>query len=150
MRVHLRYADADAVMKEFSVRQAAALLGVSDDTVRRWGETGRVRATKGANGRTSIAGSDLVEVLRESAGASALADEFPTVRSSSRNKLTGLITRIQRDGVMAQVDIQAGPFRVVSLLSREAVDDLGLEVGMLAIASVKATTVSLELPAGDT
>ena len=137
-------------MKDFSVRQAAALLGVSDDTVRRWGESGRVVLAKGANGRTTIAGTDLVDVLRESAAASALADEFQTVRSSSRNKLTGLVIRIERDGVMAQVDIQAGPFRVVSLMSREAVDDLGLEVGMLATASVKATTVSVELPAGDT
>jgi len=136
-------------MKEFTVRQAATLLGVSDDTVRRWGESGRLTLRKGANGRTSIDGAQLVEVMRESGSGSALADEFPTARSSSRNKFTGLVTRIQSDGVMAQVDIQAGPFRVVSLLSREAVEDLGLEVGMLAVASVKATTVSVELPAGE-
>ena len=90
----------------------------------------------------------LVALLRENAAGSALADEFPTTRSSSRNKITGLVTRIQVDGIMAQVDLQAGPFRVVSLMSREAVEDLGLEVGMLAVASVKATTVSVELPAG--
>lgn len=131
------------------MRQAATLLGVSDDTVRRWGESGRLTLRKGANGRTSIDGAQLVAVMRESGSGSALADEFPTARSSSRNKLTGLVTRIQSDGVMAQVDIQAGPFRVVSLLSREAVEDLGLEVGMLAVASVKATTVSVELPAGE-
>ncbi len=136
-------------MKDFTVRQAATLLGVSDDTVRRWGESGRVRLHKSANGRTSISGADLVAVMSESAAGSAIADEFPTARSSSRNKLTGLVTRIQVDGVMAQVDLQAGPFRMVSLMSREAVEDLGLEVGMLAVASVKATTVSLELPAGD-
>ena len=136
-------------MRDFSVRQAAALLGVSDDTVRRWGESGRVTLQKGENGRTTIAGAELVGVMRDSAAASALADEFPAARSSSRNKLTGLITRIQVDGVMAQVDIQAGPFRVVSLMSREAVGELDLEVGMLAVASVKATTVSVELPAGD-
>ena len=136
-------------MREFSVRQAAALLGVSDDTVRRWGESGRVSLQKGENGRTTIAVAELVGVMQDSAAASALADEFPAARSSSRNKLTGLITRIQLDGVMAQVDIQAGPFRVVSLMSREAVGVLGLEVGMLAVASVKATTVSVELPAGD-
>ncbi|MGZ8805415.1 MAG: TOBE domain-containing protein [Microbacterium sp.] len=136
-------------MKDFTVRQAATLLGVSDDTVRRWGESGRVHLRKSANGRTSIAGADLVAVMSESAAGSAMAEEFPTARSSSRNKLTGLVTRIQLDGVMAQVDLQAGPFRMVSLMSREAVEDLGLEVGMLAVASVKATTVSLELPAGD-
>jgi|SRR5688572_7493549 molybdopterin-binding protein len=135
-------------MKEFTVRQAAALLGVSDDTVRRWGESGRVVLRAGANGRRTIAGTELVELLRENASGSALADEFPTTRSSSRNKITGLVTRIQLDGVMAQVDLQAGPFRVVSLMSREAVEDLGLEVGMLAVASIKATTVSVELPAG--
>jgi molybdopterin-binding protein len=134
-------------MKEFTVRQAATLLGVSDDTVRRWGESGRIVLRKAANGRTSIAGTDLVTLMQDGAAGSAMADEFPTARSSSRNKLTGLVTRIQRDGVVAQVDLQAGPFRVVSLMSREAVEDLGLEVGMLAVASVKATTVSLELPA---
>lgn len=135
-------------MKDFTVRQAAALLGVSDDTVRRWGESGRLNLRTGDSGRRTIPGSALVELLRENAAGSALAEEFPTARSSSRNKLTGLITRIEVDGVMAQVDLQAGPFRVVSLLSREAVEDLGLEVGMLAVASVKATTVSVELPAG--
>ena len=136
-------------MMEFTVRQAAALLGVSDDTVRRWGESGRVALRKGANGRSTIAGTQLVDLLRESAAGTALTDEFPTARSSSRNKITGLVTRIQVDGVMAQVDLQAGPFRVVSLLSREAVEELGLEVGMLAVASIKATTVSVELPAGE-
>jgi len=136
-------------MKEFTVRQAAALLGVSDDTVRRWGESGRLAMHTGASGRRTIAGADLVAVVREIAAGSALAEEFPTAKSSSRNKITGLVTRIQADGVMAQVDLQAGPFRVVALLSREAVQDLALEVGMLAVASVKATTVSIELPAGE-
>ena len=89
------------------------------------------------------------DLMRESAAGSALSDEFPAARSSSRNRITGLVTRIQVDGVMAQVDLQAGPFRVVSLMSREAVEDLALEVGMLAVASVKATTVSVELPAGE-
>jgi molybdopterin-binding protein len=147
MRLYSIHANADAVMKEFTVRQAATLLGVSDDTVRRWGESGRIGLRKAANGRTSIAGADLVTLMQDGAAGSAMADEFRTARSSSRNKLTGLVTRIQLDGVMAQVDLQAGPFRVVSLMSREAVEDLGLEVGMLAVASVKATTVSLELPA---
>lgn len=131
------------------MRQAATLLGVSDDTVRRWGDSGRVTLHRGANGRTSISGADLVDIMSETAAGAALADAFPTARSSSRNKLTGLVTRIQLDGVMAQVDLQAGPFRVVSLMSREAVEDLRLEVGMLAVASIKATTVSVELPAGE-
>jgi molybdopterin-binding protein len=148
MRINWSHADADAVMKEFTVRQAAVLLGVSDDTVRRWGDSGRVALRTSANGRRMITGSDLVELMHERGAGSALSDEFPAARSSSRNKITGLVTRIQVDGVMAQVDLQAGPFRVVSLMSREAVEDLALEVGMLAVASVKATTVSVELPAG--
>lgn len=136
-------------MTAFTVRQAAALLGVSDDTVRRWGDSGRLTLHKAATGRTSIDGADLVVLMRESDAGAELAEAFPTARSSSRNKLTGLVTAIQVDGVMAQVDLQAGPFRIVSLLSREAVEELGLEVGMLAVASVKATTVGIELPADE-
>lgn len=135
-------------MNAFTVRQAAALLGVSDDTIRRWGDAGRVRLQRTPGGRTTIAGADLVAAMQENATGPEIADAFPTVRSSARNKLTGLVTRIQTDGVMAQVDLQAGPFRVVSLMTREAAEELGLEVGMLAVASVKATTVSVELPAG--
>jgi len=132
-------------MNEFSVREAAVLLGVSDDTVRRWGESGRLAIQRGANGRQSIRGIDLVALLQELAG-NALAEAFPTARASTRNRLTGLVTAVTKDGVMAQVDIQAGPFRVVSLMSREAVEDLGLEPGMLAVASAKATVVNVELP----
>jgi molybdopterin-binding protein len=135
----------DAV-NEFTVKEAAALLGVSDDTVRRWGDAGKLRIAKADNGRQVIAGADLVPLLTEAEAASALAAAFPLAKASARNRLTGIVTEITRDGVMAQVVIQAGPFRVVSLMSREAVDDLGLEPGMLAVASAKATVVTVEIP----
>lgn len=136
-------------MTEFRVSEAAALLGVSDDTVRRWGEHGRLTLKRGANGMQVVEGAELVPLLEELAAGGALAEAFPLAKASVRNRFVGLITRVQRDGVMAQVDLQAGPFRVVSLMSREAADELGLEPGMLAAASAKATNVSIELPQGD-
>ncbi|MEO5920983.1 MAG: TOBE domain-containing protein [Pseudolysinimonas sp.] len=133
-------------MKEFSVREAAVLLGVSDDTVRRWAENGRLRIGKGPSGRQVIAGTQLVRLLTELAAESLLDTTFPAARASARNRFTGVVTAVQRDGLMAQVELQAGPFRVVSLMSREAADELGLEPGMLASASAKATVVSIEVP----
>ena len=133
-------------VKEFSIREAAVLLGVSDDTVRRWGETGRLEIERGENGRQRIRGTELVAMQRALARTSALAETFPASRASARNRFVGLVTAVTKDGVMAQVDIQAGPFRVVSLMSREAADDLGLEVGMLAAASAKATVVTIDVP----
>jgi len=129
----------------FRVSEAAALLGVSDDTVRRWADAGRLTITKGA-GPALIDGAELAAVAQEIAAESALADVFPASRASARNRLTGIVTRVVRDTVMAQVELQAGPFRIVSLMSREAADDLQLEPGVLATASVKATTVVVELP----
>lgn len=131
-------------MREFRMSEAAALLGVSDDTVRRWAEQGRLTVRRGAGGRQVVDGAELVELL--TAQQSALEAAFPAARASARNRFTGLVTRVERDGVMARVDIQAGPFRVVSLMTREAADELGLEPGMLAVASAKATTVSVEVP----
>lgn len=133
-------------MKDFSIREAAVLLGVSEDTVRRWGESGRIAIGRGENGRQSIPGTELVALQQEAAAGQTLAETFPGIRASARNRFVGLVTSVTKDGVMAQVDIQAGPFRVVSLMSREAADDLGLEVGMLAAASAKATVVTVELP----
>jgi molybdopterin-binding protein len=128
----------------FRVREAAALLGVSDDTVRRWIDAGRLASTTDAGGRNVVAGSDLA------AFAQTLAGDHPApgpVRSeSARNRFVGLVTRVVRDTVMAQVEIQAGPHRIVSLLSREAADELQLEPGVLAIAAVKSTNVVVELP----
>jgi molybdopterin-binding protein len=137
---------AEASVNQFSVKEAAALLGVSDDTVRRWGDAGKLRIRKGETGRQAIAGRDLLPLLREPEAASALAAAFPLAKASARNRFTGIVTEVVKDGVMAQVVIQAGPFRLVSLMSREAADDLGLEPGMLAVASAKATVVSVETP----
>ncbi len=128
-------------MTDFRIADAARLLGVSDDTVRRWIEQGSLPTTDASP--TEIPGAALAERAVELAHAPA----DPTdVLSSARNRFTGLVTRVQIDGVMAQVDIQAGPHRVVSLLSAEAVRELGLEPGSLAVAVVKATTVIVETP----
>ena len=135
-------------MTQFRISEAAALLGVSDDTVRRWAEQGRIEVTRGANGMQVVDGTGLLPLMEELASGGALAEAFPLARASARNRFVGLVTRVQRDGVMAQVDLQVGPFRVVSLMSREAADELGLEPGMLAAASAKATNVSIELPPG--
>lgn len=123
--------------------EAAALLGVSTDTVRRWADEGRLAATRTEGGHRLVDGAELARLAVERADAS---DDVLGTGTSARNRLTGLVTRVQRDGVMAQVDVQCGPFRLVSLMSREAADELGLEPGFLAVASVKATTVVIETP----
>ena len=133
-------------MSEFRIRQAATLLGVSDDTVRRWIEGGRLPSTTDASGRLVVDGEALAAFARTLAESAPRAGGERVVAESARNRFTGLVTRVIRDTVMAQVEIQAGPFRVVSLMSREAADDLGLEAGVLAVASVKSTNVVVEKP----
>ncbi|WNB87239.1 TOBE domain-containing protein [Cellulomonas sp. ATA003] len=136
-------------MPTYRIRDAADLLGVSDDTVRRWAEAGRLPTTTDDAGRQAVDGAVLAAFARELAAPTSSAAPTTTAaalttRHSARNRFTGLVTRVVRDAVMAQVDIQAGPHRVVSLMSREAADELGLEPGVLATASVKATAVSVE------
>lgn len=133
-------------MTTFKVSEAAALLGVSDDTIRRWADSGRLTLSPGAGGRLVVDGAELAVVAQEQAAESALATAFPSSRASARNRITGIVTRVVKDGVMAQVELQAGPFRVVSLMSREAADELELAPGSLASASIKATTVVIEVP----
>ena len=128
-------------MSTFTVGQAAELLGVSADTVRRWIDGGQLPADVGPGGRRRVDGAALARFAVERAGVAA-----PSGTESARNRLTGLVTKVTRDTVMAQVELQAGPFRVVSLISREAADDLGLEPGVLAVASVKSTNVVIEIP----
>lgn len=129
-------------MAAFRIGEAAELLGVSADTVRRWVDGGRLEAHRDEHGHRLIAGTDLAAFARS---LSADPDDR-SEHSSARNRLRGIVTNIVKDTVMAQVDIQAGPFRLVSLMSREAAEDLGLEVGSVAIAVIKSTTVVVEHP----
>ncbi|MDP9408222.1 MAG: TOBE domain-containing protein [Actinomycetota bacterium] len=129
-------------MPQLRIREAAELLGVSDDTVRRWADRGRLRLVRRGHGPALVEGVELATLARELAEAPQPA--APGLRSA-RNTLRGIVTRVVRDTVMAQVDMQAGPFRVVSLMSREAADELGLEVGSVAYASIKATNVVVEV-----
>jgi molybdopterin-binding protein len=124
----------------FRISEAADLLGVSVDTVRRWVDAGRLAAERDEHGHRVIDGADLAAFARtQAAEVDIRSDE-----SSARNRLRGIVTAVVRDTVMAQVDIQAGPFRIVSLMSREAVDELDLQVGSMAVAVIKSTTVVVE------
>jgi len=125
-----------------SIRDTARLLGVSDDTVRRWGEADRLALTETANGRHGVEGRELARFAVELAGDPVPSDAGHV---SARNRFSGIVTHVVRDKVMAQVEMQCGPHRVVSLMSREAADDLGLEPGVLAVASIKSTSVVIEL-----
>ena len=136
-------------MPTFRIKEAAGLLGVSDDTLRRWADGGRVETTTDASGRRALDGVALARLAQDLAEAAEHTEGKTVVARSSRNRFQGLVTRVVRDTVMAQVEIQAGPYRVVSLLSREAADELGLEPGVLAVATVKATNVSVEIPKAD-
>ncbi|BBH65882.1 MerR family transcriptional regulator [Actinoplanes sp. OR16] len=128
------------VVTTFQIGEAADLLGVSTDTVRRWVDAGRLAASRDQQGHRVIDGVDLAAFVR---GQAADPDER-SEESSARNRLRGIVTAVVKDTVMAQVDIQAGPFRVVSLMSREAVDELDLQVGSVAVAVIKSTTVVVE------
>ncbi|MBO3083778.1 TOBE domain-containing protein [Cellulomonas fengjieae] len=128
-------------MSTYRISEAADLLGVSDDTVRRWVDSGALPAADDEAGRTVVAGADLAALAVDRART---PDDPAAGSSSARNRLPGLVTRIVSDPVMSQVELQAGPFRLVSLMSTEAVRELGLEVGSRAVAVVKATTVLVE------
>jgi molybdopterin-binding protein len=129
-------------MAEFRMGQAAELLGVSVDTVRRWADEGRLATRRTDGGQRLVDGAGLARLAQEVAAAPAT----PPVAESARNHFPGLVTKVVKDKVMAQVEIQAGPYRVVSLMSREAADELALAPGVLAVASVKSTNVVVEVP----
>ncbi len=130
-------------MQSYTIGQAARLLGVSPDTARRWADAGRVATHRDEGGRRLIDGRDLaafsVEVAR-----SGDAGEEDVPYTSARNAFPGIVTAVKLGDVAAQVEIQAGPHRLVSLLTREAVEELGLEVGMQATARVKSTSVHID------
>ncbi|MGH9020205.1 MAG: TOBE domain-containing protein [Acidimicrobiales bacterium] len=128
---------------DYRIGQAAELLGVSPDTVRRWADSGRITSSVGARGQRLFDGVELARVAAELAG-----DRPPGAPSaqSARNRFVGIVTRVVKDRAAAQVEIQAGPHRFVSLITREAADDLDLAPGMVVDAVVKATSVGVELP----
>lgn len=128
------------------VREAAELLGVSDDTVRRWIDDGSLPATVDDANRKVVDGATLAEFSRNHAGT--VPKDPLGIASSARNRFTGLVTNVITDRVMAQVEMQCGPFTVVSLMSSQAVRELNLEPGSIAVAVVKATTVIVETPKG--
>ncbi|WP_181780057.1 TOBE domain-containing protein [Pseudonocardia pini] len=131
-------------MTLFRISQAAELVGVSDDTIRRNIELGRLPASLDESRRKVIDGVDLAAFLK---AMHPLPEDPLKVASSARNRLVGVVTSVTTDAIMAQVEVQCGPHRIVSLVSREAVEDLGLEPGSLAVAMVKSTDVTVELSA---
>ena len=124
------------------IRDAATYLGVSDDTVRRWVDQGVLEASVDDVGRKVVDGYDVAQVARSQARPPAIPGG---TASSARNRMVGLVTDIRTDTVMAQVEMQCGPFRVVSLMSSEAVRDLGLELGSVAVAVIKSTNVIVDI-----
>ncbi len=130
-------------MPQVRIKDAALFLGVSDDTVRRWIDSGILHSEKDAVGKATVDGLQLANLAREQA---VLPDDASGVGRSARNRFVGLVTNITMDTVMAQVELQCGPHRVVSLMSSEAVVELGLEPGSVAIAVIKATNVMVETP----
>lgn len=135
-------------MVHHRISDAADVLGVSDDTLRRWVDGGRVSATTGPDGRLGLPGEELARVALELAthGPAGLVDADRARSVSARNRMRGVVTRVVRDTVMAQVELVCGPYRVVSLMSAEAAEELALAPGVIAVASVKSTNVVVELP----
>lgn len=134
-------------MTLYRMKDVAALLGVSDDTARRWADNGKLATVTDDGGRRAVQGPALAAFAQQLAGEQDPALRAVVARESARNRMTGLVTRVVRDTVMAQVEIQVGVHRIVSLMSREAADELGLEPGVLAVAAIKSTNVVVEIPA---
>jgi molybdopterin-binding protein len=130
-------------MPTYRIGQAAELLGVSVDTVRRWADAGRLGTTRTDGGQRVVDGASLAEFM---SGLWHLPDRDEVIAQSARNRFQGIVTRVVKDEIVAKVELQAGPYRVVSLMTREAADELRLAPGVLAVAAVKATNVVIELP----
>ena len=128
-------------MSHVRISDAARFLGVSDDTVRRWISGGALASVTDASGRMAVEGRELALFAQQQART---AVDPSGSASSARNRFVGLVTAVKADTVMAQVEMQCGPFRVVSLMSSEAVDELGLETGSVAVAVIKSTNVIIE------
>ena len=130
-------------MTSYRIGQAAELLGLSTDSVRRLADTGRLRTVRSSGRQRLIDGSELARYASMLPGAQK---PEVIVGRSARTRFPGIVTRVIKDRVAAQVEIQAGPHRVVSLMTREAADELGLAPGVRAVAAIKATNVVVELP----
>ncbi len=129
-------------MPNYGIGQAAEVLGVSSDTMRRMADAGQVKVVRTAGGRRSVDGEDLARLAVEVAKKDHAGRERA---QSARNRFAGIVTRVVRDTVAAQVEVQAGPHRFVSLITREAADELELAPGVLADVVIKATNVGIEL-----
>ncbi len=125
------------------VGQAAEMLGVSVETLRRWEAEGRLRMTRSEGGQRLVEMADIARLLDDRRRA---ANDRPIVAQSARNRFPGIVTRIERDRVAAVVEVIAGPHRLVSLMTAEAIDDLDLKVGDEAVCVVKSTNVIVEIP----
>jgi molybdopterin-binding protein len=125
------------------IGRAADMLGVTVDTVRRWADDGKIRTVRSPGGQRLIPIDEVTRVITERRRAST---DRPIVAQSARNRFPGIVTRIEKDRVAAVVEILAGPHRIVSLMTAEAVDELGLRIGDEAIAVVKSTNVVVEIP----
>lgn len=132
-------------MQRYRLGEAATVLGVSVDSLRRWVDSGKVSATRTAGGQRVIDGPDLALLAMALAPPHIPAEGLPA--RSARNRLLGVVTKVTRDGVMAQVEMQVGAHRIVSLMTREAADELELAPGVVAVASIKSTSVVVERPA---
>lgn len=128
-------------MHTYRIGEAAALMSVSADTLRRWVDGGRLRAERDEQGRRVIEGPELASFVRE-----FNRTERERTGSSARNRFSGIVTEVILGDVSAQVEIQAGPFRVVSMISRESAEELKLEPGVPAVAVIKSTNVVVETP----
>ena len=125
------------------VGQAAEMLGVTVETIRRWEADGRLHMTRSEGGQRLVAVDDITRLMAERRRGTS---DRPIVAQSARNRFPGIVTRIEQDRVAGLVEIVAGPHRVVSLMTAEAIDDIGLQVGDEAVAVVKATNVIIEVP----
>jgi molybdopterin-binding protein len=130
------------VPDSYRIGEAAALLGVRVETIRRWGRDGRIRLQRTTGRQRLVPASEVARLL-----AAKRERPAPVVAGSARNRFPGVITAVRKDRIVATVEILAGPHRVVALTTREAVDEMGLEPGVPAVAVVKATNVVVELPA---
>jgi molybdopterin-binding protein len=133
----------DHPVARIRVGQAAEMLGVSIETLRRWETDGRLRMERSEGGQRLIEIDEVARLLEERRRRSA---DRPIVAQSARNRFPGIVTRVERDGVAAVVEVIAGPHRLVSLMTAEAVDELDLKIGDEAVCVVKATNVVVEIP----